>query len=514
MELQLTAQQTLLWQRLMTFKREQLMSMTTELETTKTFNPDMLAAIESQLPPFGMTPPVDRFSQQVLTVMALAQSSASLAMIIASWWQVQDAVLAFGTPKQQQRYLDQPELLGLPSLAMPVADSDMLQASPVADGWQLSGTVSKVLNGGQAASYLVMAQTTPETTGIFLVAAEQNGITMNPAVVTLGLNGLPLADLQLTDVKVTAADQLGQWGQGAEIMQRAQALGRLFAGAVTAGVWHHATEKARQLALTEQPPLAQLAPVIAMTSALEASVFNVAQLADEQQVFVPAANSVMLFASQMATQPLATLTPLIGELAYTQHSPLMALQHDLDTLPLLVGTSAVIADEFAMVTLNSQQNLSPVAMPTVALEKLAISDLHRVVKHLNLTKDVPVNVGSIATAKRIVALGRGATDPAVLLQAQQLAKWIGAAFAVTQPLTMMEQFSIEQRIGAEAVMVAPEVLINIGVSGDEDYLAGMAGAQHILSVNTDEQAPIFDHSQQVFVGTATEFLDGMVAALN
>ncbi|WP_222843380.1 FAD-binding protein, partial [Lactiplantibacillus plantarum] len=118
------------------------------------------------------------------------------------------------------------------------------------------------------------------------------------------------------------------------------------------------------------------------------------------------------------------------------------------------------------------------------------------------------------TAKRVVALGRGAMEPAVLLQAQQLAKWIGAALAVTQPLTAMEQFSIEQQIGASAVTVAPEVLINIGVAGDDDYLAGMAGAQHVLSVNTDEQAPIFKHSQQIFVGGAAEFLAGMVAALN
>jgi len=514
MELQLTSQQTLLWQRLMTFTREQLISMTTELETTGTFNSDMLATLESQLPVLGMTTPVDRFSQQVLTVMALAQSSASLAMIIASWWQVQDAVLAFGTASQQRRYLDQPELLGLPGLAAPITDMNMVQAAPAPDGWQLTGTVSKVLNGGQPLSYLIAAQTAPETTGVFLVAANQDGLTVNPAVATLGLQGLPLADLQLTDVKVTAVEQLGQWGQGDLIMRRAQALSRLFAAAVTAGVWQHGTEQTRQLSLTEQPPLAQLVPVMAMTSTLEASVFNVAKLADEQQAFESAANSVMLFASKMAEKPLATLMPLIGELAYTRHSPLVALQHDLDTLPLLVGTDTVIAEEFAMTLLNGQQNAMPVVMSPVAPEKLAVADLHRVVKHLNLTKDVPVNVGSIATAKRIVALGRGATDPATLVQAQQLAKWIGAAIAVTQPLTMMEQFSIEQRIGAEAVTVAPEVLINIGVLGDEDYLAGMTGAQHVLSVNTDEQAPILTHSQQIFVGTVADFLDGMVAALN
>ena len=73
---------------------------------------------------------------------------------------------------------------------------------------------------------------------------------------------------------------------------------------------------------------------------------------------------------------------------------------------------------------------------------------------------------------------------------------------------------MDQQIGATAVTVAPEVLINIGIDGDDDYLAGMAGAQHVLSVNTDEQAPIFKHSQQIFVGDAAAFFVGMVAALN
>jgi len=42
----------------------------------------------------------------------------------------------------------------------------------------------------------------------------------------------------------------------------------------------------------------------------------------------------------------------------------------------------------------------------------------------------------------------------------------------------------------------------------------MAGAQHIIAVNPDEKAPIFKVSQQAFVGTATDFLTGMIAALN
>lgn len=297
-------------------------------------------------------------------------------------------------------------------------------------------------------------------------------------------------------------------------MQRAQSLGQLFAGAITAGIWQHATDQARQLALTEQPPLTALAPAMAITAALQTSVYNAAQQADDERPFTDAAQLAAMFASQNALAPFKILMPLIGDLAYTQHSPLSALQNDVATLPLIVGTDTQLALTFATTSLNDEVADVPTTGPHTAPEHLVVADLHRVVKRLNLTRDVPVNVGSIATAKRVVALGRGAMEPAVLLQAQQLAKWIGAALAVTQPLTAMEQFSIEQQIGASAVTVAPEVLINIGVAGDDDYLAGMAGAQHVLSVNTDEQAPIFKHSQQIFVGGAAEFLAGMVAALN
>ncbi|MCT3313776.1 acyl-CoA dehydrogenase, partial [Lactiplantibacillus pentosus] len=303
-------------------------------------------------------------------------------------------------------------------------------------------------------------------------------------------------------------------GRGQRVLQRAQAVGQLFAATVTAGVWQHATDQVRQLALAEQPPLTALAPALALTASLETSVFNAAQQADDDRGFTDAAQLAALFASQQALVPFEPLMPLIGDLAYTQQSPLVALRNDLATLPLLVGTAGQLATTYATTNFNDDAALSVGHESATAPEHLVVADLHRVVKRLKLTQDVPVNVGSIATAKRIIALGRGAMTPAVLLQAQQLAKWIGAAIAVTQPLTAMEQFSVEQQIGGSAVTVAPEVLINVGVSGDDDYLAGMSGAQHVLSVNSDEQAPIFNHSQQIFIGAADEFLDGMVAALN
>ncbi|MDN5974516.1 MAG: FAD-binding protein [Lactiplantibacillus plantarum] len=513
MELHLTARQTGLWQRLMALAREQLMGLAMQMESTGKVDRPTLTTLAQQLA-LDDPLPDNRLSQRVLSALALAQSSAGLAMSFASSWQVEDAILTFGTPQQRQRYCAQSGVFGLAALPEQVMASSTVKATPVTAGWQLSGTVKAVLNVTQATEYLVLAQTPPNATGAFVISADQPGVTVSQPITPLGLHGLTIADVQLTDVPVTAADQIGQLGQGQRVMQRAQSLGQLFAGAITAGIWQHATDQARQLALTEQPPLTALAPAMAITAALQTSVYNAAQQADDERPFTDAAQLAAMFASQNALAPFKILMPLIGDLAYTQHSPLSALQNDVATLPLIVGTDTQLALTFATTSLNDEVADVPTTGPHTAPEHLVVADLHRVVKRLNLTRDVPVNVGSIATAKRVVALGRGAMEPAVLLQAQQLAKWIGAALAVTQPLTAMEQFSIEQQIGASAVTVAPEVLINIGVAGDDDYLAGMAGAQHVLSVNTDEQAPIFKHSQQIFVGGAAEFLAGMVAALN
>lgn len=513
MELHLSARQMALWQTLQALAREQLMGMTMQLETTGTVDPALLATLTEQLAlSDGLAD--ERLTQRVLALLVLAQNSAGLASQFAARWQVEDAVATFGTPQQRQQYLTPQTTFGLAALPLRVTDSSTVKATPVTAGWQLTGTVKAVLNAGQATDYLVLAQTPPDAAGAFLIKADQVGVEIGNPVPLLGLRGLSVADLKLTAVPATAANQLGQLGRGQRVLQRAQAVGQLFAATVTAGVWQHATDQVRQLALTEQPPLTALAPALALTASLETSVFNAAQQADDDRGFTDAAQLAALFASQQALAPFEPLMPLIGDLAYTQQSPLVALRNDLATLPLLVGTAGQLATTYATTNFNDDAALSVGHESATAPEHLVVADLHRVVKRLKLTQDVPVNVGSIATAKRIIALGRGAMTPAVLLQAQQLAKWIGAAIAVTQPLTVMEQFSVEQQIGGSAVTVAPEVLINVGVSGDDDYLAGMSGAQHVLSVNSDEQAPIFNHSQQIFIGAADEFLDGMVAALN
>lgn len=513
MNLNLTAKQSQQWRQLLSLMDDNLMALVADMEASGKMAPTVLTALQKRgLPRTGLSADADRLSEQTLGVLAVAQQSASLATLLAAWWQVVDAITTYGTAQQKHDYLETLQLMGLPAMGAPATAA--VTAMPVADGWQLTGTVTHVINAGMAQTYLVLAQTPPDVPSAFLVRADQPGVKVVNQLETLGLRGLALADLTLEQVKVTASDRLGAIGQGLAIFQRVQAVGQMMLSAVGAGILEHAGRQIQQLALMEQPPLAELTPLLATARALTLGALSTANQADENDAFFQSAALTAWQTVSQSTPQLLSVTTLIGDLAYGVRSPMMALTQDLEMLPLLVGTAHHLATTFATHTLNAPAVEAATSEAHKEPEQLAVSDLHRVVKKLNLTKDVPVNVGSIATAKRIVTLGRGALDPAVLLQAQQLAKWIGAAIAVTQPLTSLEQFSIDQQIGGDAVSVAPEVLINLGVSGDDQYLAGIVGARHVLSVNRDATAPIMAASHQVFVGDVTTFLDGMVAALN
>jgi electron transfer flavoprotein alpha subunit len=59
---------------------------------------------------------------------------------------------------------------------------------------------------------------------------------------------------------------------------------------------------------------------------------------------------------------------------------------------------------------------------------------------------------------------------------------------------------IDQYIGLSGQKVAPKVYIACGISGQIQHITGIQNARIIVSINTDQEAPIFEYADYGVVG--------------
>ena len=99
---------------------------------------------------------------------------------------------------------------------------------------------------------------------------------------------------------------------------------------------------------------------------------------------------------------------------------------------------------------------------------------------------------TISEAEAIVAAGRGFKSKKDLDLAYELAELLGAEVATTRPLIEAGWIAPDRQIGLSGRTVKPKLIITLGVSGSVQFKAGMENSDLIISVNTDENAGIFD----------------------
>ena len=133
-------------------------------------------------------------------------------------------------------------------------------------------------------------------------------------------------------------------------------------------------------------------------------------------------------------------------------------------------------------------------------------DDYRVLDHSPL----PSAGQDITTAEIIVALGRGAATEKAAETARQLAQALRGALAVTRPLTEDGRFSRDLLIGQSGQTVKPKCILNFGISGAIQYTVAMREAGLIISVNRDEEAPIFSLSHYGSTADAEELLAALL----
>ena len=129
---------------------------------------------------------------------------------------------------------------------------------------------------------------------------------------------------------------------------------------------------------------------------------------------------------------------------------------------------------------------------SAAVESFAVTfDGIRQFDFVNLTQtksDRP----DLASAKRIVAAGRGVLDEAGFAAVEKLADVIGAAVGSTRALVDQQIAPSETQVGQTGKIVAPELYFAFGISGAIQHIAGMKDSKVIVAVNNDAEAPIFE----------------------
>lgn len=167
-----------------------------------------------------------------------------------------------------------------------------------------------------------------------------------------------------------------------------------------------------------------------------------------------------------------------------------------------------------MATVRPGVLAAPVADPerTATIEQVGVpveATSHvEVLERLSAPQD-----DSVADAEVLVVVGRGIGAKKNMALASRLAELIGAKLGCSRPLVEQGWLEYSHQVGQTGVSVAPRLLVSVGVSGAIQHLAGIGGAQCVVAINSDPEAPIFGHATYSVVGDCVEILRDLTSRL-
>jgi electron transfer flavoprotein alpha subunit len=148
----------------------------------------------------------------------------------------------------------------------------------------------------------------------------------------------------------------------------------------------------------------------------------------------------------------------------------------------------------------------------VVTHPLAMAETDVVTKVLQFVADRESDKAQLPYADIVVAGGLGLRSAENFQLVKALAEVLGAEYGGSRPLVQKGWIPADRQIGQTGKTIRPKLYIAAGISGAIQHRVGVEGADTIVAINTDPDAPIMEFAHLAVVADAVGVLPALTDA--
>lgn len=291
-------------------------------------------------------------------IRELSYASASVGVTVSVHNMVAELIGAHGSNDVKAEVLPllaQQGHLAAFAISEPDAGSDpgsaQTRADESGDGWRLYGSKMWVTNGITGRWFVVLAREANTELSMFLMDAEQDGVTRTPIHGKMGIRGSETAEMSLDGALVPHGRRMGGVGEGKKVALSTLGGGRISIAAQATGIAEAALDLMRNYSLEREQfgrPISNFQAIQWMIAdshteiaAARALIDRAARLKDMGISFTHMASMAKLYASEAANRVAYRAVQAHGGYGFVNEFRVEQLYRDARITSIYEGTSEI-----------------------------------------------------------------------------------------------------------------------------------------------------------------------------